>query len=153
MRLEVSYVVKAQPEHTYAAYTDFEAMPRWSKRLTSVRVAKREGDFVRLEIESVSSKGKPRKIDGLLRLTPPNRVESESETRFTRTKRTVDFEAAPDGAGTKVTATLEVRVKGLWAVALRPGARKDQAESAAFEELASFARYAEGAPLDSRPTQ
>ena len=82
-------------------------------------------------------------------LQPPNKVESESETRFTRTKRTVLFETAPEAAGTRVTASLDVEVKGLWAVALRPRVRKEEAEASALEELTSFARYVE-APPDSR---
>ena len=129
----------------YAAYTNFEAMPRWSKRLTTVKITKREGDTVYLENEAVSSSGRQSKTKGALRLSPPNRVESESETRFTRTKRNVAFEGVTDGA-TKVTATLDVQVKGLWAVVLSTRVSKDDAESSAREELASFARFVETPP-------
>ena len=138
--------MKALPEQVYAAYTEFEAMPKWSKRLTSVRVTKREGNTVYLESEGVSSRGKRRKAGGALRLLPPDKVESESETRFTRTKRTVAFEKVPEGAGTKVTATLDVQVKGLWAIVLSTRVEKDDAESSALEELASFARFVESPP-------
>jgi uncharacterized membrane protein len=142
LHLEVTRFVRAPPETVYAAYTDFEAMPKWSKRLKAVKVTKREGDTVHLESEGVSSNGRPRKTEGTLRLTPPNKVQSESETRFTRSKRTVAFEAAPE-AGTRVTATLDVEVKGLWGVVLRTGVKKDVAESSATEELASFATFVE----------
>jgi uncharacterized protein YndB with AHSA1/START domain len=145
LHLEVSRVVKAQPERVFAAYTDFEAMPKWSKRLTAVRVTRREGDTVYLESEGVSSRGRPNTRVGVLKLLPPEKVESESETRFTRSRRTVAFEALPDGTGTKVTATLDVEVKGLWGVLLSPGVKKDVAESSATEELASFAGFVEGA--------
>ncbi|MDG6966587.1 MAG: SRPBCC family protein [Nitrososphaerota archaeon] len=144
MRLEVSRVVSAPCGAVFEAYTDFESMPRWSKRLSSVRVVAREGDTVRIETEGVSSKGEPRRREGSLRLTPPSRVESESETRFTKTRRVVTFEAAPGGSATKVTAALEVRVKGLWALALRPGVNKDAAEASARDELDSFATFVEG---------
>jgi uncharacterized membrane protein len=146
LRLEVSHFVKAQPEKVYAAYTDFEAMPKWSKHLTAVRITKREGDTVFLEKEGVSSRGRRRKTGGMVRLLPPDRVESESETRFTRTKGTVAFEKVPEGEGTKVTATLDVQVKGLWAMVLSTRVGKDDAESSALEELASFARFVEGPP-------
>ena len=146
MHLEVSRIVKAEPEKVFAAYTDFEAMPKWSRHLTAVRVSKREGDTVYLESEGVSSRGTRRKTVGALKLLPPGRVESESETRFTRSRRTVAFEAVPDGEGTKVTATLDVEVKGFWGVLLRPGVKKEVAESSATEELASFAAFVEGAP-------
>ncbi len=146
LHLEVSLVVKATPEKVYAAYTDFESTPRWSRRLTAVRVTKREGDTVYLQSEGVTSGGRTRTTLGVLRLKPPESVESHSESRFTRTKRAVTFERAPEGVGTKVTATLDVEVKGLWAVFLRPGVRKEAAESSAAEELASFARFVEGSP-------
>lgn len=144
MRLEVSRVVNAPLERVYAAYTDFESMPKWSKRLSSVRVARRDGDTVYIESEGVSPKGAPRRREGVLKLFPPSRVESASESRFTRSRRTVLFEAAPGGNGTQVTAILEVGVKGLWAVALRPGVNRDEAEASAREELDSFAAYVEG---------
>jgi uncharacterized membrane protein len=144
LRLEVSHVVKAPPEKVYAAYTNFEAMPKWSKHLSSVRVTKREGDTVYLESEGVSSTGRQRKTFGTLRLLPLTRVESDSETRYTRSKRTVAFETVPEGAGTKVTATLDVQVKGLWAKVLSTRVSKDEAETSAMEELLSFARFVEG---------
>ncbi len=141
MHLEVSRVVKSPPEQVFKAYTDFEAMPMWSGHLKAVRVTKREGDVVHLESETLSSSGTPRTTFGSLRLFPPHRVESESETRFTRSKRTVSFEAVPEG--TKVTAALDVEVKGLWRTVLRPGVRREAAESSAAEELASFAGFVE----------
>lgn len=151
LHLEVSRVVKAQPEEVFAAYTDFEAMPKWSKRLTSVRVTRREGDTVYIESEGVSSEGRARARAGSLRLTPPRSVTSVSEGRFTRSKRTVTFEAV-EGGWTKVTATLDVEVKGLWRIVFRSGARRETALASASEELASFASFVEGAS-DAHPTQ
>jgi len=143
MLMEVSQVVNAPPEKVYAAYTDFEATPKWSRRIREVRVTRREGDVVYLENETVS-KGKEKTVAGELRLTPPSKVESQSETRFTRTKRVVTFMAAPEG--TKVTATLDIEMKGAWGVVLSPKANKEKAEASALEELVSFARYAESLP-------
>ena len=143
MHFEVSRVIKADPGAVYAAYTDFEATPRWSKHVKAVKVTKREGDTVYLENEAVSSKGKERKTSGSLRLVPPSRVESEGETRFTRTKRTVTFSSVE--GGTQVTASLDIEVKGAWRLLLSPSAKRESAEAYAQEELDSFAKFVEGA--------
>ena len=139
MHLETSVTVKAPREKVYAAYTDFESMPKWAKMRGTVTVTKKEGDMVHLE-----SEGRPqrrgRNATRSLKLTEPSLVESESETRFTRTKRTVEFEELPEG--TKVTARLEVQVKGLWAKLLATR-ESDDFEPAIQEELVSFARYVE----------
>ena len=137
---EASVVVKATLETTYLAYTEFGSMPKWSKQASSVRILKREGDTVQLEVETASGAG-GRKAVSELRLHPPGSVESEGETRFTRTKRVVSFAEVP--GGTRVTASLDVNVKGNWGWILRTRG-KTEAESAASDELASFARYVEG---------
>jgi uncharacterized membrane protein len=140
LHVEVSHVVKARREKVYATYTDFDAWPKWSTQATIVRVVGREGGTV-VNIESeTASGGRPRVTLAKLVLSPPERVETEGETRFTRTKRTVRFEDAPEG--TKVTAALDVRVKGPWAWILAPRG-KDEAESFAREGLRSFAEYVE----------
>ncbi len=134
--------MRAPREKVYAAYTDFEAMPRWSRQVTAVRVVGREGAMVRMESEGHSG-GRPQVSVAMLTLSPPERVETESETRFTRTRRTVRFEEAPEG--TRVTAVLDVRVKGVWACVLSPRGR-ELAESSAREGLASFAEHVENLP-------
>ena len=138
MHYEVSCTVKVPKLKAYSAYTDFEATPRWSRRSGTVRMVRREGGTARLEMES-----KGRTIFREMKLFPPERVESEGETRFTRTKNTVIFEEVP--AGTKVTASLDVYVKGRWGWVFRTG-NNAETESSALEELASFARYVEGLP-------
>lgn len=135
-------MVNAELEKVYAAYVDFEAMPHWSRHLKSVRVTGRDGDTVHLESEVISSEGDERTRVGKLRLFPSEKVVSESETRFTRSIRTVVFEHMPD-IRTRVTAILDVQVKGLWSLVLRPGVRKEDAEASALEELDSFARFVE----------
>ena len=142
MHVEVSYVAKAQREKVYAAYTDFEAWPKWSRQATTVRVVRREGGTVSIESETVSG-GRPRITVAKLTLSPPEGVETEGETTFTRTRRTVRFEDVPEG--TEVTAALDVRVKGPWAWIFAPRG-KDEAESFAREGLRSFAEYVEGLP-------
>jgi uncharacterized membrane protein len=141
MHIEVSLIVRAARDKAYTAYTDFESMPKWSKQLTTVRVAKREGDAVYLEVDGVSD-GKQRRAARKLRLLPSNRIESESETRFTRSERIVTFDEDPEG--TKVTAVLDVRVKGAWAKILTTRGSEDEVKSSALEELSAFARYVEG---------
>lgn len=103
-------------------------------------MARREGDTVYLE--STQAEG-GRKAVAEMRLFPPDRVESEGETRFTRTKRVVKFEQAPEG--TNVTASLDVQFKGRWGWVLRTRG-KAESESAAMGELTSFAKYVEGLP-------
>ena len=140
MRYEASLVVKVPRDKAYSAYTDFESMPKWSKQKLEVKVSRREGDAVYLEGTS-GTQGRKKARE--LRLFPPERVESEGETRFTRTKSVVTFGEVPEG--TRVTASLEVRFKGRWSWILRTRGRTE-AESSALEELASFAKYAEALP-------
>ncbi len=142
MHLETAVTVRAARDKVYAVYTDFDSMSKWAKVRGAVTVTKREGDMVYLE-----SEGRPdrrgQKAARSLKLTEPSLVESESETRFTRTKRTVSFEEVP--GGTKVTARLDVHVKGLWAKLLSTR-ESEEFEPQIREELASFARYVEGLP-------
>ena len=118
---EVSLVVNVPRDKAYSAYTDFEAMPRWSKQ-----------GATREKVCSAAEKSK---------LFPPERVESEVETRSRTSKSVVTFEEV--SGGTKVTASLDVRLKGHWSWILKTRSKAD-AESSAMEELASFAKYAEG---------
>lgn len=142
MHVEVFYDVKAQREKVYAAYTDFEAWPKWSRRVTSVRVVGREGGTV--SIESVTGSSRHPRIDvAKLALSPPLGVETVAETRLATTKRTVRFEELP--GGTRVTVTQDVRVKRPWAYVFAPRG-KDEAESSAREGLKSFAEYVEDLP-------
>ena len=134
--------MKAPREKVYATYTDFESMPKWSRQVTAVKVVWREGDMVHIESEGPSG-GRSHVSAAKLTLSPPDRVETEGETRFTKTRRTVRFEDAAEG--TKVTATLDVRVKGAWAWVFVPR-EKELAESSAREGLASFAEYVESLP-------
>jgi len=142
LHAEVSYVVKAPREKVYAAYIDFEAWPKWSRSTTAVRVVAREGGTV--SIESTTARGgRPHNNLAKLTLSPPEGVETEGETRLTRTRRTVRFEDVPEG--TRVTAVLDVRVRGLWASIFKPRG-KAEAESSALEGLRSFAEYVESLP-------
>lgn len=140
MHFEVCIMVKVPRGKAFAAYTDFEAMPKWSERRDAVKVLKREGDTVLLET-SLHRSG--RKGLREVRLTPPERVESHGETRFARTESVVSFEET--AGGTKVTASLEVRFKGHWGWVLRTRGRVE-AEALAMEELKAFARHAESLP-------
>jgi uncharacterized protein YndB with AHSA1/START domain len=141
VHLEIAVTVKVPRAKVYAAYTDFGSMPKWAKMQGTLKVTK-AGELVHLESEG-GPRRRGRNAARSLKLTEPSLVESESETRFTRTKRTVAFEEVPEG--TKVTAKLEVQVKGLWAklLATREG---DEFEPAIREELESFGRYVESLP-------
>jgi uncharacterized membrane protein len=140
MHYEVSLIVRVPRDRAYSAYADFEAMPRWSSQKQTVRVSRREGNTVYLEM--VPGAG-GRRTTREMKIFPPKRVESEGETSFTRTKSVVSFEEVPEG--TKVTASLDVRVKGRWSWVMRSRG-KTEVESSALEELTSFAKYAENLP-------
>ena len=83
-----------------------------------------------------------------MKLFPPERVESEVETRFTRTRSVIRFDDVPEG--TRITASLDVELKGRWSWVFKTQG-KAEAESSAMEELSSFARYVEGAPGSTDP--
>jgi len=134
--------VKAPREKVYAAYADFEAWPKWSNQATAVRVIQRDGDTVKIESQTSSGKKSRRTVTRLL-LRPLDKVEAESETRLTRIRTTVRFEDTRDG--TRVTAELEVEVKGSWGWIFAPRGQ-DGAESFAQEKLRSFAEYVESLP-------
>jgi uncharacterized membrane protein len=142
LHFEVSLVVKVPREKAYSAYIDFESMPKWSKQSRALKVTRQEKDLVQVESEGVQG-GRGHKVVRILKLFPQDRVESENETRFARTKSVVLFEEVP--GGTKVTASLDVRVKGHWSWILRTQG-KNEAESSAMQELTSFAEYLESLP-------
>lgn len=135
MHSEASVLVRAPRDRVFSAYTDFEAMPNWSKKRKGVTVVKSEGNTVHLELTSNG-----RQVATALKLFPPERVESEVEMRFTKVRSVVSFEEAEGGV--KVTASMDVTVKGRWGWVLKTTGRAE-AESSAMEELSSFARYAE----------
>ncbi|HXW95644.1 MAG TPA: SRPBCC family protein [Nitrososphaerales archaeon] len=137
MHFEVSLVVKAPRDRAYSSYTDFESMPKWSKDRREVRIARREGDTVYLEL-TLGAGGSSGARE--MKLFPPDRVESEGETRFTRTKSVVKFDEVPEG--TRITASLDVELKGHWSWVFKTQG-KAEAESTAMEELVSFAKHVE----------
>lgn len=139
MHFEVSSVVRAPRDKVYSTYTDFEAMPRWSRQTKGVTVSESGGNTVYVKVQP----GSNRKAAMEMKLFPPERIETGRETRFTRTKRVVQFEEVQEG--TKVTASLDVKFKGRWGWILKTQGRAE-AESEAIDELASFARYVERLP-------
>ena len=145
MHFEVSLVVRVPRAEAYSSYTDFESIPRWSKDKHEVRVARREGDTVYLERTSGAGGGRGAKE---MKLFPPERVESAGETRLTKTRSIVRFDEVPEG--TRVTASLDVELKGRWSWVFKTQGKAD-AESSAMEELSSFAKYVEGAPSSTDP--
>ena len=103
MHFEVSLIVRVTREKAYLSYTDFESMPKWSKDKHEVRVSRRDGSTVYLERTSLTGSRQPARE---VKLFPPERVESQGETRLTRTKSVVGFEEVPEG--TRITASLDV---------------------------------------------
>jgi len=134
MHFEVSLVVGIPREKAYSAYTDFEATPKWSKDKHEVKVSRREGNTVFLKGSSRAGGSQGARE---VKLFPPERVESHGETRLTRARSVVRFDEVP--GGTRITASLDVEVKGRWSWVFRTQARSE-AESSAMEELESFAR-------------
>ena len=145
MHFEVYLIVRVPRERAYSSYTDFEAMPRWSKDKHEVRVSRKNGSIVYLERTSRTGGNEGARE---VKLFPPERVESQGESRLTRTKSVVRFEEVPEG--TRITASLDVELKGRWSWVFRTQG-KAEAESSAMEELRSFARYVEGLPDSTAP--
>jgi uncharacterized membrane protein len=145
MHFEVSLVVKAPRVKVYSSYTDFESMPKWSKDKQEVRVARRQGDTVYLERASGTGGSRGTRE---MKLFPPERVESEGGTKFTRTRSVIRFDDVPEG--TRITSSLDVELKGRWSWVFKTQG-KAEAESSAMEELSSFARYVEGGPGSTDP--
>ncbi len=146
MHFEASLVVKVPRDEAYSAYADFEATPKWSKDKHEVKVSRREGS--RVYLQRASGTGGPQR-ERVMTVFPPERVESEGETRLTRTKSVVRFEEVPEG--TKVTASLDVELKGRWAWVFKTHGRSE-VESSALAELGSFAAYVEGPERQPKPT-
>jgi len=136
MHFEASLVLKVPRDKAYLAYTDFESWPKWSKDRSEVKVSRRDGNTVSFESHAGSRAR-------ALKLFPSERVESEGETRFSRTKSIVMFEDASEG--TRVTASLDVELKGHWSWLFKTQG-KAVAEASALEELSSFAKYVESLP-------
>jgi uncharacterized protein YndB with AHSA1/START domain len=145
MHFEVSLVVGVPREKVYSVYTDFEAAPKWSNDKREVKVSRREGNTVYLEGGSPMGGSQGARE---VKLLPPERVESHGETRLTRARSVVMFDEVP--AGTRITASLDVEVKGRWSWIFKTQA-KSEAESSAMKELKSFARYIEGPPSATDP--
>jgi len=83
-----------------------------------------------------------------MKLFPLERVESLGETKFTRTRSVVRFDEVPEG--TRITASLDVELKGRWSWVFKTQG-KAEAESSAMEELSSFAKYVESGPGSMDP--
>jgi len=133
VHFEAAVFVRVPRAKAYEAYTDFESMPKWSRDKREVK-ASREGNTVHLKRASGEE-------SRALSLFPPERVESAGETRITRIRSVVTFDEAPEG--TRVTASMDVQLKGRWSWIFKTRGRSE-AESSAMEELNSFARYVEG---------
>lgn len=140
VRVQVSHLVRAPREKTFAAYVDVESIPRWSASTGGVRVISRGESSIKFEVETQTRKG-PRMVEGELKLSPPGKVTIENETSRSVTKGTVTFEEA--AGGTLVTSSIEVEVKGLRRFFVRP-AFGEAAREVAERNLASFAGYVEG---------
>ena len=110
-----------------------------------MRVSRREGDTVYLERISPRKEGQGARV---VKLLPPERVESRGETRLTQTESIVRFEEVPEG--TRITASLDVKLKGRWSWVFKTQG-KEEAESSAKGELDAFARYVEGLPDSTAP--
>jgi len=142
VHVEVQQIVRAPLGKVYAAYTDFESWPKWSNQVNSVTILRKEGTLTRIRTDVLQHDRTVAYVTDLT-ASPQQRVEAADETRTTRRRRTVTFEDLPDG--TRVTAQLDVLVKGWWSAIFVPRGR-EEAEASAREGLAAFASYVEGIP-------
>jgi carbon monoxide dehydrogenase subunit G len=136
--VEVNQTVKAPIEKVFAAATDYESIPKWSKVYTSMHVTRREGNVVYTEGEmrafGIASKGTGKTIE------TSERIETEGEGKNSSAKVVVTLGKASEG--TKLSYVADMELRGPLASILGPFA-KGKVESGLRDEGLSFAKYVE----------
>jgi uncharacterized protein YndB with AHSA1/START domain len=137
--VELTETVRAPKEKVFAAATDYESMPRWSKFYTSVRITKREGNVVNTEVQTkafgVTATGTSKMVE-----LSPERIEMTGEGKNSNSKVVLTFDQVPDG--TKLVYIADMEAHGAMSSLLGPFA-KGKIESLLREEGKAFAKYAE----------
>jgi hypothetical protein len=112
LHVEVSTMVKAPPETVLDVYADWSGWPRLFPTISGVRLLRREGEKLVLEVDHVEG----RVINELV-VRPPDTLELWEEKRRYNARFSNRFEAVPGGA--RFTDRGDIYLKG-WARLLQP---------------------------------
>jgi len=138
LHIEQTQIVKAPREKVFQAWTDYEAVPKWQTLFTSVKVAKRDGNTVYLDLE-VNMRGRKAMRTEKHLLTPPERVDVEGEMEGITNTTVWKFDSLPEGSRVtvKVEASLPLRLKVIAPLV------KHQFQALVREWLQDLAKYVE----------
>ena len=141
---EITETIRAPREEVFAAATDYESMPKWSKLYTSVHITKREGNIVYTDVETKArgqtSRGTTKYVE-----IPPERIELVGESGNGASATVMlRFEPSAGGsASTNLVYVADYDFPGAAATILGPLAR-GMLQSTLKEEGRAFAAYVEG---------
>jgi Polyketide cyclase / dehydrase and lipid transport len=112
LQVKVSTMVQAPRETVLEVYADYRGWPDLFPTISGVRLLRREGATLVLEVDHVEGK-----VVNELLVRPPDTLELWEDKRRYDARFCNRFEAVP--GGTRFTARGEVHLKG-WARLLRP---------------------------------
>jgi Polyketide cyclase / dehydrase and lipid transport len=156
LQVEVSTTVQAPRQMVFDVYADYASWPRLFPTISAVRLLRREGPTLVLEVDHVEGK-----VINELTVRPPAALDLWEEKRRYDARFRNRFETVP--GGTRFTARGEIHLKG-WARLLRPVLRgyvrrkmqrlqlqpvKAEAEARARQAAAAVARNRRGESRDA----
>ena len=112
LQVEASTMVKAPRETVLGVYADYRSWPRLFPTISGVRLLRREGAKLVLEVDHVEGK-----VVNELVVRPPDTLELWEEKRRYDARFSNRFEAVPGGA--RFTDRGDIYLKG-WARLLQP---------------------------------
>ena len=112
LHVEVSAIVQAPRQTVLDVYADWSGWPRLFPTISGVRLLRREGEKLVLEIDHVEGR-----VVNKLVVRPPDTLELWEEKRRYDARFLNRFETVPDG--TRLTDRGEIRLKS-WARLLQP---------------------------------
>jgi hypothetical protein len=112
LHVEASTGVKAPRQTVLDVYADYASWPRLFPTISGVRLLRREGPKLVLEVDHVEGK-----VINELVVRPPDAIDLWEEKRRYDARFRNRFERTPDG--TRFTVRGEIHLKG-WARLLRP---------------------------------
>lgn len=139
MHFEATQLVKAPREKVFEAWTDFEAMPKYSTVFTKATVTKRQGNTVYTESEGKFMRRKLKSSEKHV-LMPPAKVEDEVDAEGSKASSVTKFDVVPEG--TRITSVNDIELKGKWAKLLGPFAKRSL-QGVFRKEMRAFAKYVE----------
>jgi uncharacterized membrane protein len=112
LRVTASIVIDAPKDVVSEIYADYRAWPRLFPTISGVRLLRREGEKLVLEVDHVEGK-----VRNELLVRSPDEIELWEDKRRYRALFRNQFRAVP--GGTRFTVTGEISLKG-WAKLLQP---------------------------------